>query len=529
MGRAWALAAADLHLHFVNSVILSAFVSLFVLWRYRLAVLRAMGEGEGAALALPPPEACRPDGPRVEWPVFQRWEQAKEWRLALAWWLTTLTCGLPLAAGYGLLSQSGFSLAQVFLLALCFSLVAIPMVRVSLAWPPARLCKALLLFTLLVLLLALLVGAIQRMLAGLPLNWTLLRLLPLFLRMAANQLWMPMLFWGLTWPARVRGVAPITLAGLVLFGLAPVLGAQLTGVLAATEVGTPIAFSLGQSGLFVMLALPAGWIAWWRLRRLAAAHGAKRLSDAQLLAVTWWLFLVVSVGAELLMARDHPLATLLLCAGVLLAFLPVNRWWLALLLRSLEPMPPRTLLLLRVFGHTARTERLFDRIGARWRLFGPVLMIAAPDVVARTITPGDYLRWLTGRLGSLFVTSKAELEARLASIDGTPDPDGRYRVTTFCCHANSWEATVVELMDRADAVVMDLRGLTPARQGCAFELQQLKQRLPPQRVVLVTDSSTDEGWLAATLGEDGANLRRVTLNRSERTGALFSAVRQAAC
>jgi hypothetical protein len=47
-----------------------------------------------------------------------------------------------------------------------------------------------------------------------------------------------------------------------------------------------------------------------------------------------------------------------------------------------EPRPSRrTLLLLRVFGDTARTERVFDRIGARWRWFGPVTMIAAPDVV----------------------------------------------------------------------------------------------------------------------------------------------------
>lgn len=106
-------------------------------------------------------------------------------------------------------------------------------------------------------------------------------------------------------------------------------------------------------------------------------------------------------------------------------------------------------------------------------------MIAAPDVVARTIDPGDDLRWLTGPMDKLFVTSGAALEAKLAALDRTPDPDGRYRVNAFCCGATTWQATVVALMDRADAVVMDLRGVTRDRHGCALELQQLAERFPP--------------------------------------------------
>jgi hypothetical protein len=540
MVRSWSVSVAELHHHFVNSAILTLLVSLFVLWRYRRAVVSEMAHGNGATLALPPPVGQRSEGPSVERPAFQRAarapecaaertaERGKERRLALAYWLTTLTCGLPLAVGDVTLSHWEPSAAQVLLLALCYSVVAAPMVWVSLSLPPARGFKALVLFTLLLILLALLAGVLQRTLAGRPLGWPIFAVVPLFLQMAAIQLWMPALFWLLTWPAWVRGVAPITFAALVLFGLAPFIGAQLTGALAATELGTPIAFSLGQSGMFVLLALPAGWIAWWRLRGLAAAHAAKRFSDAQLLANTWWLFLVISVGAELAIARERPLAALLLCGGVQLAFLPVNRWWFAQLRRGMERLPPRTLLLLRVFGYTARTERLFDRIGTRWRLVGPVTMIAGPDVVARTITPGDYLAWLTGRLGALFVTSRADLEAKIASLDTVPDPDGRYRVNAFCCGPNTWQASVVALIDRADAVVMDLRGFTPHRHGCAFELHQLAERLPPRRVVLVTDATTDMAWLEATLGEKLAGLQRVELNRKERTEPLFAALRQAA-
>jgi hypothetical protein len=75
---------------------------------------------------------------------------------------------------------------------------------------------------------------------------------------------------------------------------------------------------------------------------------------------------------------------------------------------------------------------------------------------------------------------------------------------------------------------MDLRGLTPDRHGCAFDLHQLAERLPARRVVLVTDATTDLAWLEATVGEKLVGLQRVELNRKERTGPLFAALRQAA-
>ena len=142
------------------------------------------------------------------------------------------------------------------------------------------------------------------------------------------------------------------------------------------------------------------------------------------------------------------------------------------------PRPPRrTLLLLRVFADVSRTERLFDRVAARWRWLGPVTMIAAPDVAARTVDPSDFLEFATGRLHARFVKSAGDLESRLSRLDGDPDPDGRYRVNELCCQADTWRAAVVGLMDRADAVLMDLRDFSKKRAGCAFELQALGQRL----------------------------------------------------
>jgi hypothetical protein len=54
-------------------------------------------------------------------------------------------------------------------------------------------------------------------------------------------------------------------------------------------------------------------------------------------------------------------------------------------------------------------------------------------------------------------------------------------------------------MDRADAVLMDLRDFSKKRAGCAFELQQLGQRIDAHRLVLAVDASTDREFLATNL------------------------------
>lgn len=515
------MGSAELNYHFVNSAILTALVSLFVLWRYRTAVLDGMMRGD--ATAVPLPASIRSDGERStrDLATLLRHERSLRSRIALAYWLTTLSCGVPLAAGYAYLSGWELSPAYILMLTLCYGFACVPMIAVSLALPPLRTLAGLALLVALSTLLAVGAALAQRAFAGRPIGLQHLGMVPFFLQTAAIQLWMPALFWLLTWPSRLRGVAPITFAALLVFGLAPFAGSRLTAALAATEAGTPLVFKLGMSGMFVLIALPAGWLAWERLCRLARDYEAKRFSDAQLLSRTWWLFLVAAIGMEVAIARDRPGAALALCTGVVLAFGPVNGWWLARLRAGLRPLPARTLLLLRVFGYTARTERLFDRIGARWRLFGPVTMIAAPDVAARTIDPGDYLRWLTGRADELFVTSRADLDARLDALDMTRDPDGRYRINEFCCRDNTWQATVVELMQRADAVVMDVRGVTRERRGCEFELQQLALRLPPQRVVLVADRATDRGVLEAAFDSKLDSVQVIKVERTRDTAAVF--------
>lgn len=208
---------------------------------------------------------------------------------------------------------------------------------------------------------------------------------------------------------------------------------------------------------------------------------------------------------------------------------PLLRRLLRLARRGLAaPLARTLLLLLRVFGDTRRTEALFDRVAARWRLRGPLTMIAAPDVVARTVDPGDVLRFAVGDIGAVFVDSRADLDRRLAALDRLPDPDGRYRVNDFCCRDGTWQATVVELIGRADAVLMDLRGFDAGRAGCEFELRRLAGGPAAARTVLVVDASTDRALLASVAGEGAARMATVDLARAGGTDAVYAALLRAA-
>ena len=160
---------------------------------------------------------------------------------------------------------------------------------------------------------------------------------------------------------------------------------------------------------------------------------------------------------------------------------------------------PPTLLVLRVFQQDAAVETLFDRVIERWRLTGNTVLIAGTDLISRTLDPDDLFTFLNGRLGERFIASPAQVPQRLADFDLQPDPDGRYRVNECYCFDGTWQAALAALVQRADVVLMDLRGFQARNQGCRHELGVLATAAHLQRVVLLFDASTDRGTALADL------------------------------
>ena len=82
-------------------------------------------------------------------------------------------------------------------------------------------------------------------------------------------------------------------------------------------------------------------------------------------------------------------------------------------------------------------------------------------------------------------------------------------------------------MQRADVVLMDVRRLSRDRQGCEFELEQLAQRLPPQRLLFVADVTTGRSILEAAFGQQLAGIRLVEVRGSRNMKSVFEALLEA--
>jgi hypothetical protein len=87
-------------------------------------------------------------------------------------------------------------------------------------------------------------------------------------------------------------------------------------------------------------------------------------------------------------------------------------------------------------------------------------MIGGPDLAVVNVEPDEFLRFVSGDLGEMFIDTPAGLQGRVETLRVRPDPDGRHRVDELFCYDDTWRLTVVALLERSHAVLMDLRGVS---------------------------------------------------------------------
>jgi hypothetical protein len=245
----------------------------------------------------------------------------------------------------------------------------------------------------------------------------------------------------------------------------------------------------------VLGVLAASFMLSW----IGLAYEQKVFSDAQFQVFCWMI----------------TVAGVVICVGTIVRgsklFDPMNLWLLGatgvalvvywLVTRyGIQPLDSnRRLLVLRVFSKERRGERLLDELEYRWRFIGPIVLIGATDVAKRTIDPAKAADFLRRRMEDIFVPSLYVLHKRVAAMDETPDPDGRYRVNEFFCFDNTWREAVRLLLDSSDAIVLDLSEFTADRQGTAWELGQLRERGALPRTVFLVSDQTDRDAVCAAL------------------------------
>jgi hypothetical protein len=314
----------------------------------------------------------------------------------------------------------------------------------------------------------------------------------------------PTLLLGAFVARRIRAVGPMVLA----FTIIAVIGSQVPATILSNndsllrriaELGFAVGFNASAVFWGMMLAglLVFAAVGWGALLWAGTRYQRKRLSD-QLVVIDamWLLFAIVhSIG---LVFEGWPWIFSGLVAFA--AFLAVRSAGFAVLRRS-ATASARRLLVLRVFALGVRSERLFDVVAKHWRRAGDIMLIAGPDLVTTTVEPHEFLDFLGGGLSRQFVKDSADLARRLEKIDTGMDPDLRYRVNEFFCHADTWQMTMHELAARADAVLMDLRSFSRENQGCLFELGELLNSVELRRVVFIIDATTDRRFLESALAD----------------------------
>lgn len=460
------------------SVLVTALAAWIVAWRYRQRVRALM------AAASPPREArpLPPPSPPVRPPTLAANRWAGRWLAGRLVAVSVLVAGL-VGLGWTALVLPGepITVGRFAVATLVTTWPAVVAVGVLFRWSGGRVLAALLGWGLAVYPVLL---------------WRNVDHAPLeTLRFLAYQVTalppVALLFLG----ARTRAIAPWLLMPILVLVAASAAGVAflVEHLEQGTRLAVGLAATIGVEPLFVLAAagpwLVAAWPARILGRALGAGHRRRWFSDLMVSVGGVWAFVLTGQAISLFTAAG-PAAFLLL---VPLAAIPL------VAVGTRRRAAAARLLVLRVFQRDAQVQPLYDAVIERWRLSGPIAMIAGTDLADRTISADDVFAFLAGRLAERFVTTASQVEARLAALGSAPDLDGRFRVDACYCTDATWRSVLEALVARSDAVLMDLRGFGAQHAGCVFELETLAVSARPSRVIVLVDGETDRAAADAAI------------------------------
>ena len=322
---------------------------------------------------------------------------------------------------------------------------------------------------------------------------------------------------------RTRAVSPLLLAFTTIvvsgcmaawFAVFSTPGTEL--VVHAVEA-TRLSLGWMLGGVLVLSIVACAALGWLVLAWVRNAYLAKTISDRSLGLDALWLFFAAYFSVAFVVQGPG-----WLLVGVLafLAYKAVLVGQRRLDRRRSRPLAPRGLTFLRVFALGAKSNALFDALAKHWRRIGSMQLITGPDVAHSVVQPHQLLDFVSGRLAGHFIADARTIDARMAQRDRAPDRDGWYRVNSFFCRADTWQAVLARLVGDGDVILMDLRSFTARNAGCVHEIRHLVEFVPLGRCVFVVDASTDVADLRAVLRDAAASLAAGAANRGVDVGAI---------
>jgi hypothetical protein len=271
-------------------------------------------------------------------------------------------------------------------------------------------------------------------------------------------------------------------SGLSKGSLILLIGLTLGGAL----LGSVDSFSGGMvSGVGFNGLLTVG--TWWLFERFVRFRANGHLPDEVLHYGFGWLGLAV-----FLPPYAGPVAWQWVVLLPFVAFcVTLHQLLRRLRLRAATRAPGR-LLLLRPFSEGRLRSNLLDALDNSWRRTGTIDLVVGGDLAVRTVSGPVLESVLLGTVHRHFLHQIDEVDDRLARLPHRAALDGRFPLNEIYCDPAVWQAAVTALADRADVVVMDLRGMRASNRGALFELRMAVQRVELSRIVLLTDNRTDE-------------------------------------
>jgi hypothetical protein len=127
------LLGAELKIHFAVTTIITALVAMFVLWRYRIAVVGGMRLRQSEALPVPALSFV-PTTSMHDEAAALAWERATHQRVIVAWLLSVGVAGLLLAFAYAPADQRTSPTHLLSFAGAGMLSAAVPMIAVSLGW-----------------------------------------------------------------------------------------------------------------------------------------------------------------------------------------------------------------------------------------------------------------------------------------------------------------------------------------------------------------------------------------------------------
>ena len=290
----------------------------------------------------------------------------------------------------------------------------------------------------------------------------------------------------------VAWLTAFTVAALVLWRSGSLWAAFVLGILV--------------NGMFVLVS--------WALLRLFLRLKALGYVPSETLHYTGcWILYAVSLALAAQLSWNL-LPALVVAFVVYLAILH------GLLLHDQRPeQTPRRMLLLRVFQHAPIRSWLMDLLDDTWRRIGRIDTVVGLDLALHTLNALALEDFLRGRVRRQFVKNVVEVQERIAALPSALAIDRRYPLNELHCLPETWQQVVIALLEAADVVLIDLRGLRAANRGVLYELALAVRRVPLERLVVITDARTDwslveqaayEAWTGP--GDAGRATARSTLD-----------------